>query len=178
MFLTSLLQHKKHTSVLVNGHTYPVGEDLVVRDLTSGQPIDVPEIDATKLLKNYTAWAKWPTNVSGAKPVAKIEKPRIQLVTSTGEVLPNPSPSIPETPKSVELPNKAASPVEVAKPVSEAKKVEPKDPPIPAKGEDWADPREEYSLEWLTACAKAYKLKGKLGKDKASLVAKLLKAMY
>ena len=172
MFLTSLLQHKKHTSVLVNGHTYPVGEDLVVRDLTSGQPIDVPEIDATKLLSNYTAWAKWPSATT--KPVAKVEKPRIQLVTSTGEVLPPPLNPKPETPQKVVVP-----PVEVAKTVAKVEeKVEPKDPPIPAKGDEWADPKEEYSLDWLHACAKAYKVKTKPCKDKAALVAKLLKAMY
>ena len=165
MFLQSLLQHKKKTAVLVNGHTYWVGEDLVVRDQTSGEPNDVPEIDATKLLSNYMAWCKWQANGSATKPAAKIEKHRIQLVTATGEVLP--PPSIPVVPP---LATKSeASPVVVPSPIV--------DPPIPAKGEDWADPKEEFSLEWLRACAKAYQVKDKT-KDKKVLVQKLMKAMY
>jgi hypothetical protein len=53
-----------------------------------------------------------------------------------------------------------------------------KDPPIPADGEDWADPDPGYSIEWLKACADAYEVSyGKTIKPK-TLADRIKKAMY
>ena len=154
MFLKALLLHKKNTGVLVNGHTYHVASDLVIR-YPNGQAVDVPEADAQKLLKNTAAWAVYdPTAVQPVAVLKSKERPRISLISESGEVIP-PLPT-----------------------VSEASTVTVADPPIPATlAEEWADPDVSYSLEWLQACAQAYNIKYR-GKDKAALVEKIKTAMY
>jgi hypothetical protein len=52
------------------------------------------------------------------------------------------------------------------------------DPPIPEKeGDEWADPDERYSWDWLKACAEAYGVKYK-GKSKSKMVEKIQAEMY
>ena len=158
MLIKNLLEHKKNTTVLVNGHTYAIAQDRVIRD-PEGNPQNVPEEDAVKLLANQEAWAIYdPSQVAKVAPRAA-DRPRIQLVTATGDVLP-PPPLAPQ-----------------AAPVAASEPAPVQDPPIPAEGEEWADPQETHSLDWLQACAKAYKIKVK-SKDKAALVTKIRAAMY
>lgn len=168
-FIQSLLQHKKNTGVCVNGHVYYVASDLVIR-YPNGQPVNVVEADAQKLLTNVTAWALWNPEAKPA-PKAVAERPRISLISSTGETIP-PLPALSE----------GAQSAPVAEPLIDEKILEPltpemKDPAIPGPGEEWDDPDTAYSLDWLQACAKAYKIKYK-GKDKSVLVEKIKAAMY
>ena len=159
MQLQNLLQHKKGTSVSVNGHVYKIGLDLVVRD-ASGNAQDVPQIDADKLLSNPEAWK--PLNAPTVKHERSGVKAGLKVVMSDGSVL-----------APVSLTEEPTKPVAVS--VSEI--VTPKDPPIPKNGEEWADPSLDCSLAWLQACASAYKIKFK-GKDKPTLVEKIKAAMY
>lgn len=78
----------------------------------------------------------------------------------------------------VVLLNSGGQPVEGQKALEPEKNEEPKDPPIPGEGEDWADPKEEYSQKWLMACAEAYGVKAKPNWKKATIVRKIAAAMY
>ena len=173
MFLRNLLPHKKGTRILMDGIVYLINQEAVLCD-EKGVPYDLSEAGASRFLKNKDAWT-----VNGA-PTPRIEhkapKGAIKLITSTGEILPPP-----ETPKTVPG-AKLAQPKSVLNgsippPPDDSKQVEFKDPPIPKKGEDWADPSLSCSLEWLQACAKAYKVKSK-GKSKEKILVALKAAMY
>ena len=172
MKLQNLLQHKKGTSVCVNGHVYKIGLDLVIRD-EAGNALDVPQIDADKLLGNPEAWR--PLNVATAKPARAEAKAGLKVVLADGTQV------VPARSEDVTKPAQEVSAVMAAQDAFEVKKMAeeptPKDPPMPKKGEDWADPEVGYSLAWLQACATAYKIKTK-GKDKAALVEKIKSAMY
>lgn len=53
------------------------------------------------------------------------------------------------------------------------------DPPIPAaEGEEWADPKPNYSIKWLRACAKAYDLKIGPRASPETLCERITAAMY
>jgi hypothetical protein len=164
MQLQNLLQHKKGTSISVNGHVYHIALDLIIRD-AAGNAVDVPTIDADKLLKNPDAWR--PLQATKAVPARATVKAGLKVILNDGTQV-APASELPALP--------------VARPV-EAPAVETKpqaDPPIPKAGEDWADPQELYSLGWLQACAKAYKcnVPRNKSKDKAALVEKIKAAMY
>ena len=176
MFLQNLYPHKKLTQVMCNGHIYKISLDLLIVD-DKNDPLDVPKEDADKLLQNRDAWL-----VAGTEKV-KADRSKFKL-TPILEAAPLPPVAIiPEAKKEdATKPAMEVSAVMAAQDAFEAKKqievkAEVKDPPIPKKGEEWADPSESYSLAWLTEAAKAYKLKFK-GKDKATLVTQLKKAMY
>jgi hypothetical protein len=161
MQLQNLLQHKKDSQILVNGHIYKIAHDLVIRD-DAGNAVDVPKEDAERLLANRDAWRP----VGVPKTPREVQKGTMKLITATGDLI--------EAPKPVEV-EKPAVVAPVTAPIVETKPQE--DPPIPGKGEDWADPDAMYSMKWLLACAKAYKIK-KPGKDKAVLVEQIKAAMY
>jgi hypothetical protein len=193
MQIQSLLPHKKGTGVLVNGHTYMVAQDLVIRD-AAGAAVDVPEADATKLLTNATAWAVFNPVKAPVAAKPRAEKPRMALIASTGDVIPLPpvvpaqeapvAQEIPPPPADSTRPDLAVSAVLAAQDAFEAKKLGElpdegtvADPPIPGPDDEWADPEATFSLSWLQACAKAYKIKYK-GKDKTALIEKIKAAMY
>lgn len=166
MLLRNRFEHMKGKGVLVNGHLYKIGQDGVPCD-DAGKHLDVPEADAKKLLGNRDAWSLYdPSKASQVAAVAAPEKPRLQLVTNAGEVIPPPPPPF--------VPGPELAPTPPTTPVMAPAVV---DPPIPTGKQEWADPKPEYSLEWLQACAKAYKVKVK-GKDKVALVKTIKAAMY
>lgn len=172
MQLQNLLQHKRNTAVCVNGHVYKIAQDLVIRD-DQGNPLDVPEADAAKLLGNKEAWRPL-----GAPPPKREEaKAQLKVILEDGSVVAPASRA-----EDVTKPAMEVSAAMAAQDAFEAKKQVDapvsKDPPIPAKEEDWADPSEACSMEWLTACAKAYKIKLKSKDDKAAMVKKIKAAMY
>lgn len=170
MQLQNLYPHKRGTGVCVNGHVYKIALDGIVRD-EQGNPVDVPQVDAAKLLADPDAW-----RVLGAQPVKANRaeaKAALKAVMSDGSTVPVASRAGDATKPAMEV-----SAVMAAQDAFEAKKQAPKDPPIPKAGEDWADPSPDYSLGWLQACAKAYKIKVPKGKDKAALVEKIKAAMY
>jgi hypothetical protein len=177
MQLKNLLSYKKNTGVCVNGHVYQIAQDLVIRD-EKGEAVDVPQADATKLLLNTDAWRQ--VGAAEVKKDRAAAKAGLQVVLADGSV-------VPPAPKAETHPTLAGEAPVSAQTVAEAPKaagpVETKpqtDPPIPEKGEDWADPSTDYSLEWLQACAKAYKchIPKNKSNDKALLVEKIDAAMY
>lgn len=173
MKLQNLLQHKKGTSICVNGHVYKIGLDLIIRD-DAGNALDVPQIDADKLLSNPEAWR--PLDVATAKPARAEAKAGLKVVLGDGtQVAPVRADNVAKPVQEVLTAPKSVSEVKV-----KAEEPTPKDPPMPNKGEDWADPEVGYSLAWLQACAKAYKcnIPRNKNKDKAALVEKIKAAMY
>ena len=159
MRLQNLLSHKKNTAVLVNGTIYKIAHDHIIRD-EQGNVLDVCEKDAKKLLANKLVWRE-------LKEEAKeVKKDEIKVTPKVEKIIPEIKPV-----------------VVVEKPIPEVKKPEvaPKvvngDPPIPKGKEEWADPSDKFSMEWLQKCAKAYGIVY-TGKNKLMLVQKIKKAMY
>lgn len=113
---------------------------------------DVSEEDAEKLLSSKN-WVKF-----GERRPVKSGKAQ-----KSGKVV---------------LLNSGGQPVEGQKALEPEKDDEPQDPPIPGKGEDWSDPKEEYSQEWLMQCAEAYGIKAKPNWKKATIIRKITAAMY
>ena len=182
MELQNLLFHKKNTAVSVNGHIYKIAQDLIIRD-DAGNAVDVPQTDADVLLANKTAWKV----ANAPKATRDAHKGTIKLITDTGKVIERETTSIPVTkpPEHVAKvgmaghaipPDPKAVKAAVEPPIPVTKPQE--DPPIPsAPNEEWADPSEQFSIEWLRLCAKAYKVKYRKD-DKATLVTKIKAAMY
>ncbi len=54
------------------------------------------------------------------------------------------------------------------------------DPPIPDldKDEEWADPKPEYSMAWLRACARSYGIKYGPRSSAETLCQRIIEAMY
>lgn len=178
MQLQNLLSHKKNTSICVNGHIYKIAQDLVIRD-DAGNVVDVPQLDAEALLGNKSAWRP----VGAPKPDRSALKGTMRLVTASGQLIaPREAPVSPEdrtadaTKPAMEVSATIAA-VDQFEAQKRGETPEPKEPPTPKGDEEWADPKESYSLTWLRACAKAYKVKYP-GKDKALLVEKIKAAMY
>jgi len=171
MELQNLLFHKKNTAVSVNGHIYKIAHDLVIRD-EEGKAVDVPQADGELLLANKTAWRL----ANAPKPDRSAHKGTIKLITATGEVIPPPSRLDDVTKPAIEVSATIAA-VDQFEAKKRGEVDDGKDPVIPKGNAEWADPKASYSLNWLRACAKAYKVKY-VGKDKASLVAKIKEAMY
>ena len=174
MHLQNQLPHKKNTAVCVNGHIYKIAHDRVIRD-DAGNPVDVPPDDAKELLANAEAWSVM--GATPAKPGHAEAKAGLKVLMPDGSAVTPPVRADDAT-----RPAQEVSAVMAAQDAFEAKKQAdapaPKDPPIPKAGEDWADPLPEYSMAWLQACAKAYKVKIPKSKDKAALIEKIKAAMY
>ena len=148
--LRTLVAHKANTSILVDGTTYQINKDCEA---------DVSAKHAVRLLAN----PNW-RNTADRKPVRKPVKDapkasgKIKLIDSEGQVLED---QVEEKPEE--------------KPTESGKVI---DPPIPDDSEAWSDPKEEYSIKWLRACADAYEIKRPKNTGKAKLVEKILAAMY
>jgi len=170
MQLRNLHPHKKGTGVCVNGHVYKIALDGIVRD-EQGNLVDVPQVDAAKLLADPDAWRE--LSAHPVKAHRAEAKAAIKAVLADGSIVPL-APRAEDATK----PAMDVSAVMAAQDAFEAKKQAPKDPPIPKAGEDWADPSLDYSLGWLQACAKAYKVKVPKDKNKAALIEKIKAAMY
>lgn len=168
MLLHNVLPHAVNTAVLVNGTIYNI-------DANGNAEVGKAE-DAKKLLSG-TAW-----KLAGAG--AKIEKPVVVVPVKAAkiELLGNDGLPVSQTP-AVKLEKQAdkgkGKGKEQKATKSESKKVEDaEDPGIPAKGEPWPDPLPTYSMEWLTKCAKAYKVKLSKGASKKDICTLLVEAMY
>lgn len=179
--LETLIGHKRGKVILVNGTEYRVGQDC--------QIAGVAPADAAKLLQNKT-WVEVGKKPAGAKTRKYSGISLLGVDGALIELEPTPEPTkepdAPVTPPNAQNPPK---PKEVpTEPVAEAIPALPPevsaepvaDPPIPDldAGEEWADPSESYSIEWLHDCADAYEIEysKKLGKGK--LVERIKAAMY
>lgn len=156
MDLENLLPHKRNTSVLVNGTKYDIGGDGVVRN--------VSEKDAEKMLQNEEVWKPFDSKrreAQDARRKATAEKTRMALVTTSGKKITKEEP-------------KATKPKE-----GEGGEGEPgSDPPVPAEGEEWPDPTEEMSVEYLKLMADAYEVTYAKNIGKATLIERIKAAMY
>jgi hypothetical protein len=85
MDLINVLVHKRNTTVTVNGHTYPIDGDGVVRG--------VQQPDATKLLQNTEAWRQF--NGKAPKGPAAAPQGKIALLGQDGLPIAVPPPPPP-----------------------------------------------------------------------------------
>lgn len=196
MLLRNLLPTKKNTAVSVNGHIYFIGPELGIVDKETGKPVDVPQEDAAKLLKNERAWRQWdgkaPDTTKPTKPARA--KGGIQLVDGSGNVIPKEDatkPVMDAVTKAKDADNtvamqEAQEKFEASKQADEESEDEDEgevedeggDPPIPEEGGEWADPEPHYSMEWLMACADAYEVSYRKNISAAKLCEKIKDAMY
>jgi hypothetical protein len=175
MLLHNVLPHAAKTAVLVNGTIYNI-------DAKGNAEVGKAE-DAKKLL-SCTAWKLGAVGTKIEKPVVIVPAKATKI-----ELLGNDGLPVSQTP-TVELKEQVDTPTvlkgkgkgkgkEQKATKSESKKAEDaEDPGIPAKGEPWPDPLPSYSMEWLTKCAKAYKVKLPKGASRKDICALLVEAMY
>lgn len=150
MDLRNALKHKAGTVVTVNGHDYTIGPDGVVREVA-------PE-DAKKLLKNQAVWSVVGGNVVRAPVVVP---PAAQKPASAAPAVP---PATPPPP----VAEAAAKPLE---PATEAKEEEHSE-------EEYPDPDISMDVEYLREMAAAYEVKFDTRTSKATLVKRIMAAMY
>ena len=161
MKLHNVIPTKPNTKFLFNGTVYGIDAD---------GNVEVPDEVGEELLK-MDAWQAWSPD-SGQKQKPK-SRGTIGLVTNTGDVV-------------AKEPEPEAAPEEpVDEPVDEgdAEAVEPEsgtveDPPIPDDEGEWADPKPEYSREWLEVCAEAYEVAVTKRMKNDTLVKRIMEAMY
>jgi len=113
------------------------------------------EANAKKLLGAAYWRVAGATAAPAAKPVVRAEVKPMKLLSAEGK------------------------PIELAPPPAPPVVVDPTvDPPIPPKGATWADPLPTYSMDWLTRCAKAYKVKLPKKVTRQQLCELILEQMY
>ncbi len=158
MKIRCLLKHMVGQNVLVDsGATYKVGqvgEQYLIVD-EEGKPLDVPDDDAEVLLENRDAW-----RAVVAKAPVKAEE----------------SEKTPEEPeKDAEPPKEPEEPKTPAEPPKE-----PEEPTTDSEGttEEWPDPTEEMDIEYLKKMADAYEIPYAVNIGKATLIKRIMKAMY
>lgn len=156
MDLVTQVKTKANTQVLVEGTIYKINEVGVIHDIS--------EEHANVLLENIN----WRVVGEEVKPPKKKYSPpkitSVKLVDSNGEVIPG---QISDEEENAE-----------AKDEAKAKADAIKDPPIPKEGEEWPDPSESYTMEWLKACADAYSISYHPNIGPVKLVEKIKKEMY
>jgi hypothetical protein len=153
MDLQNMLHHMKGQSVSVLGHRIQIDE--------TGLAKDVPQEAAARLLKNADAWRQYqpPRARRGAAP----PKP--------GPAAKPPAPPAP-APEPEPEPELESAPAPEPEPEDVVVEV------IPGEGEDWPDPQESMSAEYLRKMADAYEVKYRKSTGKAKLVKAIHKAMY
>ena len=195
--LLNLLEHKKNTRVSVNGTTYEIGADGVVKG--------VKEADATKLLQNERVWKKYdPKRASAIRAQAKAaNKGKMKLLDVHGnpidnlppdtpgptmdpleEVYDRPDPKVqnsegpPPVPESVEEPEEE-EPEDVGdeEEEEEAEAEEAEEEEAEADGE-WPDPKESMAIDYLREMAEAYEVEFTSRTSKKTLVKRISAAMY
>jgi len=143
------LLHMRGQCISIDGHDYKCDEQGIIRG--------IPEADAKQLVeRRSTTWRYY----TERKPVVAIP---INLVAP---VLP-----LPEDLKKIPE-------VEVPKVVAEVKTAEKVEEKIPEEGQDWPDPQTSMNIEYLQQMAQAYQVKYNLNTSKATLVKKIMAAMY
>jgi len=177
MKLQNLLSHKKNTAVLVNGTIYKIAHDHIIRD-EQGNVLDVCEKDAKKLLANKLVWRE--LEDAETKEVKKDKIGMQKIVSRETKQVTNDEKTKPEIEVSQVMAaqeGELESKPTVNEPITTPVKTQNGDPPIPKGEEEWADPSDKYSMNWLQKCAKAYGIVY-TGKNKLMLVQKIKKAMY
>lgn len=179
--------HDVGKRILCNGTVYVVAPGGALCLEGQSVPADLPEADAGKLLQNARAWE--PYGVARVHAARRRPEHKVQLIGKTGELLEREPPQ-PAEPPAAELEQEVSTvppilPKDLPSPVAEEKEVSPSpgevdgDPPIPgSQGEEWADPKPTYSLEWLRACAKAYQIPYGPRSKPETLCQRILAAMY
>lgn len=189
--MTTLPQKQTAHNVLVNGTVYKVDETGVCRG--------VKDEDAQKMLDG--AWEAWdgrdPRQHSEERRQARLkalkaqrekeqqQRPsQVEFIQKLEEKIKArllaegwtpPAPDTEEPPPEVDE-EKPDAPVS-GDDQTETDEVE--DPPIPSgEDEEWSDPDESYSMEWLKACADAYEVQYAANIGKKTLVGRIKKAMY
>jgi hypothetical protein len=155
MDLYSLDTHLKGRSIYVNGTIYPIDAEGVARGLS--------DADGKKLL-TMSSWSASPPTASRRAAA----KARIQLVTSTGALIPPPPVTEPKVPEVEPEPTDFPS----------MKSEKPEDEKAVLRG-DWPDPTIEMSKAELQEMADAFGVDYDAKKTtKPELVENIHKAMY
>lgn len=187
----------KGLRILCNGTLYVVGADGALCLEGATEPAELPERDAAKLLQDTRTWEAYGAAKPEPPPKPARTKAKVQLLDSHGAVVdtgevdvldavvaasaPTEPAGEPEAEVSTIPPIKAPSPK--PPPGATLQECSPTpggqtDPPIPQDGGEWADPKPEYSMAWLRACAKAYQIKHGPRSSAATLCQKITAAMY
>ena len=186
--------------ILCEGQIYVVAPGGALCRDGETEPADVDSRAAEKLLQNVKAWEPYGTP-RGRAPQGRPPGVGIQLIDKHGNVLEregtkfeSPGPEAAEPPAELEqkTPPPILPPPPVAEPAEfkecspspgdtgagEAPSEPAEDPPISAEGEEWADPKPTYSMQWLRACAKAYQVRYGPRSSAETLCANITAAMY
>jgi len=179
MKLQHLLPHKRNSKFLLDGEVHSIDND--------GR-VDVTDEQAEELLGNKN-WSKFdPDSAPPTRAEVRAAGGGIQLLDSSGAVVDTtgdadadddteePTPEV-----EVEVDDTTKGDAPEAEDTTQEIEAESgnSDPAIPTEeGQEWADPKEEYSREWLEACATAYAVKFSARTKNKTLVAKITKAMY
>jgi hypothetical protein len=171
MILRNILDHKRNTKVMVEGVTYKLDGQGIIRDVHPDH--------ARKLLQNSRVWTVIAERESAkAVPAAK-EAPKAAEKTEdepTGAPASVPAPP-PIGEPAGELPTEPSEPADdEGEGDPEAVTVAPG--VIPGEGEQWPDPTEDMDINYLRAMADAYHVEYGTKTSRKVLVNHIKKAMY
>lgn len=152
----NVLPHMKGSSVNIDGREYKLDAEGVIRG--------VSDDDAKQLL----GYRGTPWRVLTARTPVAATKPEIPASPP-----PPPLPSAPPQPTIPDLPEK---PVVQSSDAGEG--VAAVEERIPGPGEEWPDPHEDMSVEYLRKMADAYRVKYSKNTSKKELVKRLAATMY
>lgn len=177
MNLQNIHPQKKNTKVTVNGNVYHIGQDLVIRDPETKQPVDVPEADASKLLQGK-AWRE------AGKPGELPDKKNFKMkpVMNDGSVPTDEDISTAvdtdNTRRTAEAENREGTGTIDTEGSGEGREDTIVDPPVPGDNEEWPDPTEALSIGYLRQMADAYEVKHNKRTKKLTLIKNIHKAMF
>ncbi len=173
MDLENLLPHKRNTKVLVDGTVYEIEKDGVCRD--------VAEEHAAKLLQNVDTWQEYDPEKAAQRVAARVERAKaaggVKLLGADG----NPVQHLEDAMKPVadaEQKVKKSQKADDIAAVKQAVEVVEGDPLVPEDGEEWPDPDESMSIEYLKLMADAYEISYATNIGKKTLIARVKDAMY
>lgn len=157
MLLHNSAPGKANTQCLVNGTVYKLDGDACV------------EVEKQEDIDKLLSIPAWIDAAERSKLVAKAREKPIRLITSSGSLVKGQH-GDPDY-------DKAQEP-ELAKSEATGKLYE-KDPPVPEGDEEWPDPHDSMSLDYLKKMADAYGVKyNPQLKNKKVLVERILESMY
>lgn len=174
--LITHLEHRRGTAIYVNGTTYPIDKDGVVRD--------IPEVDATKLLSS-NEWAVFSAEQLAMKK-SRIERAREQFKASRDGLT-----LLDEQGRPIRQPEPAAQATQPAPEVAGPPPLTPEEiAPIPLENlnpgideglglDEWPEPTMEMSKAYLQEMADAYDVKyHKIKTNKPDLIKAIKAVMF
>ncbi len=167
--LENVYDHKRNTQVLVNGHIYKVDENGVAKG--------VKKKDAAKLLQGR-GWRLWNgVTLKERAQARRVKRMGVGLLRGDGTAVD--TAAIPDDDESTENAENEEDPGNPgADEGGDSDEDTSDDPPKPAEGEEWPDPTEEMSMDYLKAMADAYEVKYASNIGPGTLIERLKESMY